>query len=86
MLVQFVNFAVLAGALVWVLKKPIKGFLIKRRESVKERIDEAGRLLKEAEELESRLREAGFRSGSEIEAFREIRHGGNGEREDQDPR
>ncbi len=70
LLVQAVNFAILVGALVYLLKKPIKGFLIKRRDSVKERIDESERLLKEAAELKAVYESRLSTLGSEIEAFR----------------
>ena len=70
LLVQVVNFAILAGGLVYLLKKPFKAYLIRRRESVKERIDEAERLIKEAEQLKDVYEGRLSALGSEIEAFR----------------
>jgi F-type H+-transporting ATPase subunit b len=55
---------------VWILKKPFKGYLIKRRQSVKERIDEAERLLKEAEETKAAYEKRLSALAAEIEAFR----------------
>ncbi len=69
-LIQFVNFAILVTAIVWAVRKPVKSFLIKRRESVKEKIDESGRLLKEAEELKAVYEGRLSTLGAEIEAFR----------------
>lgn len=70
LLIQFVNFAVLVIGLVWVLRKPFKSYLVKRRESVKERIEEAGRLLKEAEEAKAVYEKRLASLASEVEAFR----------------
>jgi len=71
-LVQLVNFAILAGALIYFVKKPFKAYLLKRRETVKERIEEAERLLKEAQEVKSLYAEKLSKLPEEIEAFRAL--------------
>ncbi len=52
-LVKLLNFAVMLGILLKFAAKPVKDFLQNRRNSVKEKVDEADRLLKEAESLKS---------------------------------
>jgi F-type H+-transporting ATPase subunit b len=69
-LVQIVNFAILVGILVYALKKPLKGYLIKRHEAVKERIEESERLLKEAAELKATYEGRLSAVEGEIEVFR----------------
>ena len=54
---QFINFAVLVGALVYFLRKPLKEYLLKRHDTVKEKIEEADRLLGEAEEAKKKYEE-----------------------------
>jgi F-type H+-transporting ATPase subunit b len=70
LLVQFINFAILVGILVKFGRKPFKDYLKKRHESVKERIDEAERLLEEAAELKTVYEGRLSALKSEIEAFR----------------
>ena len=53
LLFQFINFAILAGALVYFLKKPYKDYLRKRHLDVKEKIEEAEKVIKEAGEARS---------------------------------
>jgi len=69
-LLKLVNFAVMLGILAKFAARPLKDFLEKRRTSVKEALDEAGRLLDEAEHLKSlyEARLAGL--DEEMEAFR----------------
>jgi F-type H+-transporting ATPase subunit b len=67
---QFINFAILVAALVYFLKKPLKEYLLKRHDSVKEKIEEADRLLREAEEAKKVYEERLSKLESEIEAFR----------------
>jgi F-type H+-transporting ATPase subunit b len=71
-LIQVVNFAILAGALFHFLKKPFKGYLAKRHDTVKERIEEAERLLKEAQQAKALYAEKLAKLPEEIEAFRAI--------------
>ncbi len=70
LLLQFINFAILVGALVYVLKKPLKGYLVKRRQTLKEKIEEADRRVREAEEAKKRYEERLAHLEAEIEAFR----------------
>lgn len=50
---KFANFFLLVGILVKYGTKPFKGFLVSRHDKVKEKIDEADKLLAEAEGLKS---------------------------------
>jgi F-type H+-transporting ATPase subunit b len=70
LLLKFVNFAVLAGAVIYFLRNPLKGYLGSRRQAVKEKIDEAERLLREAEGTKQAYEEKFAKLGAEIEAFR----------------
>jgi len=70
LLVQVVNFAILLAIIVKFAKKPFKEFLKKRHDTVKERLDEAERLLKEVAELKAHYVEKLSRLPEEIEAFR----------------
>ena len=69
-LVQVVNFAVLLLVIVKFGKKPFKEYLKNRRETVKERIEEAERLLKEAQEIKALYAGKLSKLPEEIEAFR----------------
>ena len=69
-LVQVVNFAVLLFIIVKFGKKPFKEYLKNRHETVKERIEEAERLLKEAQEVKALYTEKLEKLPGEIEAFR----------------
>jgi len=67
---QFINFAILVAALVYFLRKPLKGYLLKRHDTVKEKIEEADRLLRAAEEAKTKYEEKLSKLEGEIEAFR----------------
>ncbi len=67
---QFINFAILVAALVYFLKKPLKEYLLRRHETVKEKIEEADRLLREAEEAKKVYEEKLSGLEGEIVAFR----------------
>jgi len=69
-LVQVINFAILAGVLFHFVKKPFKGYLVKRHATVKDRIEEAERLLKEAQEAKALYAERLSKLPEEMEAFR----------------
>ncbi len=69
-LVKLLNFAVMVGILLKFAAKPFKNFLQSRRMSVKEKIDEADRLLREAGSLKSAYEAKLAGLESEIEAFR----------------
>ena len=75
---QFINFAVLVAALVYFLRKPLKEYLLKRHDTVKEKIEEADRLLREAEEAKKAYEEKLSRLEGEIEAFRTLGLGRDG--------
>ncbi len=65
-----VNFAVLLLVIVKFGKKPFKEYLKNRHETVKERIEQAERLLKEAQEVKALYVEKLSKLPEEIEAFR----------------
>src|SRR5208283_2739455 len=67
---QFINFAILVAALVYFLRKPLKEYLLKRHDAVKEKIEEADRLLRAAEEAKTKYEEKLSKLEGEIEAFR----------------
>jgi len=69
---QFINFAILVAALVYFLRKPLKEYLLKRHDTVKEKIEEADRLLREAEEAKRKYEERLSKLEGEIEAFRAL--------------
>ena len=69
-LVKLLNFAVMLGILLKFAAKPFKDFLQSRRNSVKEKVDEAGRLLKEAESLKSTYEAKLADLDQEMETFR----------------
>lgn len=67
---KFINFAVLVAILIKFGGKPFKDYLQKRHQVVKEKIEEAERLLKEAGETKHLYEEKLGRLEAEIEAFR----------------
>jgi F-type H+-transporting ATPase subunit b len=69
LLLQFVNFAILAVVLVRFLKKPLKAYVLKRRQIVKESMDEAGRRLSEAERIKKLYEDKLAGLEKEMEAF-----------------
>jgi len=69
-LVKLLNFAVMLGILLKFAAKPFKDFLQSRRNSVKEKVDEADRLLKEAEGLKSTYEAKLADLDQEMETFR----------------
>ena len=69
-LLKLINFAVMLGILLKFAAKPLKDFLQNRRNSVKEKVDEADRLLKEAESLKSTYQAKLANLDQEMEAFR----------------
>ncbi len=70
LLFKFINFAVMLGILLKFAAKPFKDFLRNRRAAIKEKVDEADRLLKEAESLKNTYQEKLAQLDREIEAFR----------------
>ncbi len=70
LLIQCINFAILLFIIVKFGKKPFKEYLKNRHETVKERIEEAERLLKEAQEVKALYVEKLSKLPEEIEAFR----------------
>ncbi len=69
-LVKLFNFAVMVAILVKFAGKPLKNALQGRRNAVKEKVDEADRLLKEAEALKKSYESKLSNLDSEVEAFR----------------
>ena len=70
LLFKFINFAVMLGILLKFAAKPFKDFLRNRQAAIKEKVDEADRLLKEAESLKGTYQEKLARLDGEIETFR----------------
>jgi F-type H+-transporting ATPase subunit b len=70
LLIQFVNFAVLLGVILKFAGKPMKDYLRKRHDAVKEKIDESERLLREAGEAKIRYEEKLSGLEGEMLAFR----------------
>jgi F-type H+-transporting ATPase subunit b len=70
LLIQFVNFAILFAVIFKFARKPFKDFLQKRRDAVKEKIDEAEKLLKEASAAKARYEEKLSGLETEIQDFR----------------
>jgi F-type H+-transporting ATPase subunit b len=70
LLIQCINFAILIFIIVKFGKKPFKEYLKNRHETVKERIEEAERLLKEAQGVKALYVEKLSKLPEEIEAFR----------------
>lgn len=69
-LFKFVNFAVLVAILVKFGAKPLKDFLVKRRDTVREKIDEANRVLADARQLKQQYEEKLSGLDAEMEIFR----------------
>jgi F-type H+-transporting ATPase subunit b len=69
-LVKLFNFAVMIGILVKFAGKPLKNALQGRRDAVKEKVDEANRLIEEAEHLKKSYKTKLGELDSEMEAFR----------------
>ncbi len=70
LLFKFINFAIMLGILLKFAAKPFKDFLRNRQAAVKEKVDEADRLIKEAEELKRTYQEKLAQLDKEIDAFR----------------
>jgi F-type H+-transporting ATPase subunit b len=70
LVIQFINFGILVFVLVKFGGKPLKDFLKKRHDTVREKIDEAEKLLKEAERAKAVYDEKLAGLESEIQAFR----------------
>jgi F-type H+-transporting ATPase subunit b len=70
LLFKFINFAVMLGILLKFAAKPFKDFLRNRQAAIKEKVDEADRLLKEAESLKGTYQEKLAQLDREIETFR----------------
>jgi len=70
LLFKFINFAVMLGILVKFAAKPFKDFLRNRQAAIKEKVDEADRMLKEAGSLKGTYQEKLAQLDREIETFR----------------
>jgi F-type H+-transporting ATPase subunit b len=69
-LIKLVNFAVMLGLLLKFAAKPFKNFLQGRHNAVKEKVDEAERLLREAKSLKSTYETKLAQLDEEMELFR----------------
>ncbi len=67
---KFVNFGVLVGVLVKFAGKPLKDYFVNRHQMVKNKVDEADKILKEAETLKAEYKEKLARLDEEIDAFK----------------
>jgi len=67
---KFVNFAVLLGVLIKYGGKPLKDYFINKHKAVKDKIEEAERMLKEAQELKATYESKLGNLDKEIEAFK----------------
>lgn len=67
---QFLNFAVLVAIIIKFAGKPLKTYLAKRRDSIKEKIEETNRMLAEAETLKRTCEEKLARLDEEIASFK----------------
>jgi F-type H+-transporting ATPase subunit delta len=67
---SFVNFAILVGLLAFFARKPLKEFFINRHRKVKEEIEEAERLKREAEKRYQEHQERVAALGKELEEMR----------------
>ncbi|MCX5807297.1 MAG: ATP synthase F0 subunit B [Proteobacteria bacterium] len=67
---KFINFAVLVGVIVKFGAKPLKEYFINKHTIVKDKIEEADRMLKEAQELKATYESKLGNLDKEIEAFK----------------
>ncbi len=67
---QFINFGILVFVLVYFIRKPLGEYLQRRSRSVREKMEEAERLIKEAGEAKKLYEERLAGLGAEIDAFR----------------
>lgn len=70
LLFKFINFAILVAIIIKFAGKPLKGFLRQRHEAVKEKIERAEHVLKEAGETKQLYEEKLSRLEAEIQSFR----------------
>jgi F-type H+-transporting ATPase subunit b len=69
---KLLNFAVLVGILVVFAGKPLKNFLANRHNAVKEKLEEANRMIKEAEAVKVEYANRLARLDEEIETFKKV--------------
>jgi F-type H+-transporting ATPase subunit b len=67
---KFVNFFVLVGVLVKFAGKPLKDYLINRHQTIKDKLEEAERLLREAEALRVEYEKKIAKLDEEVDAFK----------------
>ncbi len=67
---KFINFAVLVGILVKFAGKPMKEYFANRHKTIKQKVEDASKALKEAEALKTEYEQKLSRLGEEIEAFK----------------
>ncbi|HOE16077.1 MAG TPA: ATP synthase F0 subunit B [Syntrophorhabdaceae bacterium] len=67
---KFVNFGVLVAILIKFAGKPLKGYLQNRHNTIKTKVEEANRMVREAESLKAQYQDKLARLDDEIAAFR----------------
>jgi F-type H+-transporting ATPase subunit b len=67
---KFVNFAVLVGVLIKFAGKPFKDYFISRHNTVKDKLEEAERILREAQEMKATYENRLESLNEEIEGFK----------------
>jgi len=67
---KFFNFALLVGILVKFVGKPLKNYLAGRQKEVKERLEEANKALKEAQDLKAEYEKRLSNLDKELELFK----------------
>ncbi|MEI6153413.1 MAG: ATP synthase F0 subunit B [Deltaproteobacteria bacterium] len=67
---KFVNFAVLVGVLVKYAGKPLKDYLVNRHQTIKDKVEEAERLLRDAEALRVEYEKKIAKLDEEVDAFK----------------
>ncbi|MCX5808827.1 MAG: ATP synthase F0 subunit B [Proteobacteria bacterium] len=67
---KFVNFFVLVGVLVRFAGKPLKDYLVNRHQTIKDKLEEAERLLREAEVLKVEYEKKIAKLDEEVDAFK----------------
>lgn len=67
---KFVNFIVLVGVLVKYAGKPLKDYLVNRHQTIKDKVEEAERLLRDAEDLKVEYEKKIAKLDDEVDAFK----------------
>ena len=70
LVLKFFNFFVLVGLLVYFVGKPLKAYLSKRHDTVKTRLEETEKVLKDAQAIRAQYQERLDKLDGEIEVFK----------------